>query len=43
MEPLIKEKDRIFAYIQKYYYSFMKEYPGDDFPMYLMEEHNDNN
>ena len=43
MEPLIKEKDRIFAYIQKYYYSFMKEHPGDDFPMYLMEEHNDNN
>lgn len=37
LTPIIENKDVIFKYIQDYYYSFMKGYGGDSFPIFKME------
>lgn len=38
MTPLIEEKDKIFKYIQNYYYLFMKGANGDTFPVFSIYE-----
>ncbi len=37
LEPLIKEKQNIFLYVQGYYRSFMKGKEAEEFPFYEME------
>ena len=36
MEPILKNKDGIFSYIQSYYRAFMKDLPPEDFPTFEM-------
>lgn len=38
MEPILSDKDEIFAYIQDYYRAFMKGLPAEKFPYFDMEE-----
>lgn len=42
MTPIINNKESIFTYFQAYYRSFMKDLPIDKYPVYDLEENDDN-